>query len=312
MATQQPSGRARLGFLLALTTASLWGTLPIALKVALERVDAFTVTWFRFTVAFLVLGSWFVARDGVASFVRLAIRDGYWLGLAAVMLISNYVLYVLGLHRTTPANAQLLVQLAPLLMTVGGIVVFGERFSAGQWVGAAVVVLGMVLFFADQSLRAEADLGNYAIGSLCVVVSAVVWAVYALVQKRLIGRLAPSAVLVFIYATASVVLLPVATPQPLAQLDVVHAVALGYCALNTLVSYGAFAEALRHWEASRVGLVLAITPLLTVAAALAAHRLGPSLFPAPDLGPMAALGAAVTVLGSCTTTWFAPRTAKKT
>ena len=43
------------------------------------------------------------------------------------------------------------------------------------------------------------------------------------------------------------------------------------CCLNTLVAYGAFAEALAHWEASRVSATLSITPLVTfVAVALAA------------------------------------------
>ena len=37
-----------------------------------------------------------------------------------------------------------------------------------------------------------------------------------------------------------------------------------FCSLNTLVAYGAFAEALKHWEATRTSAVLAVTPLLTL------------------------------------------------
>jgi uncharacterized membrane protein len=35
----QTSGRWKLGFALALSTAMLWGVLPIALKIALKSVD---------------------------------------------------------------------------------------------------------------------------------------------------------------------------------------------------------------------------------------------------------------------------------
>ena len=45
------SANWRLGFTLSLTTAALWGLLPIALKVVLEGMDAYTIVWWRFAVA---------------------------------------------------------------------------------------------------------------------------------------------------------------------------------------------------------------------------------------------------------------------
>ncbi len=41
----------KLGFGLSLITAVLWGILPIALKVALTELDAWTITWYRFAGA---------------------------------------------------------------------------------------------------------------------------------------------------------------------------------------------------------------------------------------------------------------------
>jgi hypothetical protein len=58
---------------------------------------------------------------------------------------------------------------------------------------------------------------------------------------------------------------PLASPSSLARLDAAGAGVLAFCALNTVVGYGAFAESLAHWEASRVGAVLALTPLGTLA-----------------------------------------------
>jgi len=45
------SGRWRLGLFLSLTTAILWGVLPIALKGLLQYMDVNTITWFRFLIA---------------------------------------------------------------------------------------------------------------------------------------------------------------------------------------------------------------------------------------------------------------------
>jgi drug/metabolite transporter (DMT)-like permease len=57
------SGRWRLGLSLAVVTALLWGTLPLALKVALQQIDGITITWCRFTVSAIVLLALRIRRD---------------------------------------------------------------------------------------------------------------------------------------------------------------------------------------------------------------------------------------------------------
>jgi drug/metabolite transporter (DMT)-like permease len=52
----------KLGFGLALTAAVLWGILPIALKVALTELDAWTLTWYRFAGAMVTVGTWLAVR----------------------------------------------------------------------------------------------------------------------------------------------------------------------------------------------------------------------------------------------------------
>lgn len=297
MALHQASGRWRLGLALALTTAACWATLPVALKFTLGQLDAYTLTWFRFVVAAIGLGGWLAWRGGLGGYRRLP--RGHWalLLLAAAMLIGNYVFYLVGLDFTTPATAQLLIQLAPLLMAVGGVLVFRERYGLGQWLGLALVGVGLWLFFHEQ-WNAQAGGAQYLRGSLLIGLGAVVWAIYALLQKQLLNRLTSPAVLLFVYVVASVVLLPLATPVRLATLDAAHWVALLYCALNTLVAYGAFAEALAHWEASRVSVVLALTPILTVLCVEAVHALAPGFVAPEQIGVVGFLGALLVVLGS--------------
>jgi drug/metabolite transporter (DMT)-like permease len=295
----QASGRWRLGLLLALATAACWATLPIALKVSLEALDPITLTWFRFLVAAGLMGAWLAARGRLGVYRGLGCRRWSLLALAAVMLVGNYVLYLLGVRYTTPGNAQVLIQLAPLLMALGGILVFGEKYGAGQWVGLAVIVAGLGLFFADQ-WRGGPSVGDagYLLGSALVVLAAIVWAVYALAQKQLLLALDSPAILWVIYVAATVCLWPFAHPSTLAGLDGVHAAMLVYCALNTLVAYGAFAEALAHWQASRVSAVLATTPLLCLASVALVHAWWPTGIAAESVGAAGYIGAAAVVVGS--------------
>ena len=68
----------------------------------------------------------------------------------------------------------------------------------------------------------------------------------------------------------------------------------------TLCSYLTFAEALRHLEASRTGVVVALTPLLTVAMAAVAALFTDRVETEP-LNALALLGALLVVAGSTAT-----------
>lgn len=292
-----PSGRWRLGLLLAIATALMWATLPVALKLPLEQVDAWTLTWFRFLVAFALLGAWMGWRGQFGQYRGLSRAALVLLAIAALGLIGNYVGYILGLARTTPANAQLLIQLAPLLMALGGVVVFKERLGPLQWLGYAAVLTGLLLFFAEQRGRA-AEPAGYTLGGWLIVGAAATWAVYALAQKQLLRRLSSQAVLLVIYGLAALLLLPTARPDHLLALDGWHWAAVLYCALNTVIAYGAFAEAMAHWEVSRVSAILATTPLATVGVVSLLAAFVPGLVAPERIGVMGWIGALAVVAGS--------------
>ena len=297
MALHQASGRWKLGLAMALLTAFSWATLPVALKITLEQLDPYTLTWFRFLVAAAVMSAWLGAREGFGVFTGLGRRRWLLLLVAALGLIGNYVFYLLGVQHTTPGNAQLLIQLAPLLMALGGIFIFRESYRPAQWLGLGVIAGGLALFFRDQVSNSGSG-SDYALGSALIVIAAIVWAVYALLQKQLLTRLSSPAIQVFIYVLAAIVLLPLARPAALLALDARHAWLLGFCALNTLVAYAAFAEALAHWQASRVSAILAATPLLSLAAIAIVHALSPESIAAERVGALGYAGALLVVVGS--------------
>jgi drug/metabolite transporter (DMT)-like permease len=298
MALHQASGRWQLGLLLALVTTACWATRPVALKITLEQLDPITLTWFRFVVATAVMLAWLGWRGGLNKFRGLDGRRWLWLTLAALTLIGNYVFYLIGVQYTTPGNAQLLIQLAPLLMALGGIFVFREPYRLGQWCGFVVIVCGLAIFFRDQLHETPQAARHYLIGTGSVAFAALVWAIYALLQKQLLQHLGSPAILLFIYVVASVVLLPLSHPAALLALDSKHWWTLAYCALNTLIAYGAFAEALAHWEASRVSAVFATTPLLSLGVVALVHAMWPTAIASEHITLAGYFGAVLVVIGS--------------
>ncbi len=71
-----------------------------------------------------------------------------------------------------------------------------------------------------------------------------------------------------------------------------------FSGFNTLLAYGAFAEALDHWEASRVSAVLALTPIVTLGSVFGVSTLFPNILSPDVMTWMGAVGAIVVVGGS--------------
>lgn len=307
-ARHEVSGRWRLGFFLAATAMATWAALPISLTLGLEYVDAWTLTWFRFSIAAIFVGGWLGRRGSIRWRALGGTNRWPLLLVAAVALTANYMFYILGLERTTPALSQVVIQLAPVLLGLGGIWVFGERYSRLQWTGFAVLVTGLGVFFHDQ-LRAFAEVSTSLwIGSGLVVAGALAWAVYALAQKQLLTDYSSGAVMLFIYLFAVVVLLPATRPASLAGLSFLAWVIVASCGLNTLVGYSAFAEALNHWEASRVSAVLAVTPLGTLVIEAVVEHLFAGALPPERIDVMSLAGAGLVVAGSIATSLGGKRT----
>ena len=301
------SGRWQFGLALALTTAVCWGLLPIALKITLTGMDAWTLTWYRFAAAGTALGA-FLAWRGRLPLGALRDRRSFWLYAVALLgLVGNYVSYLVALELTTPTVAQILIQLAPLFLLFGGLFVFRERFAPLQWAGFLVLVTGLGVFFHDRFAEVFAIETRLGLGVAIMLFSAVAWAVYALAQKQLLAGLASEQVLFLVYLGAVPLLLLPAHPAEVFALDGLQLGMLAFCCANTVVAYGCFAEALEHWEVSRVSAVVTLAPVFTVLGVHAAGWLWPAAAPAETLSGWNLLGAALVVGGSMTTALAAPR-----
>jgi drug/metabolite transporter (DMT)-like permease len=298
----QASGRSLYGFVLALTTAVLWGMLPIALKHLLVDLSANTITWVRFLVAALFVSLVLWHHQALPSLRAWSERKFVWLLLIAIAgLLANYILYLLGLQLLTAETAQVVIQLAPFLMMLGGIFIFREQMLFWQKIGASLLVLGLLLFFNQRLTSLLTRFDQDTAGVLLVIVAAITWAAYALAQKQLLLRYSSQQIMWFIYVAGAICFLPLTELSPIATLSGLQWGLLAFCCLNTIVAYGAFAEALEHWEASKVSAVLAITPLLTILFANMVSWLFPDAARAQALNAWSVAGACLVVAGSAIT-----------
>ncbi len=278
-----------------------WGALPVALKPLLEQMDAYTITWYRFLFSAVVLLLLLSGRGALPNLAALSRGNGILLALAIAGLSANYVAYLIGLDLSTPANSQVLIQLAPILLALGGLVVFREHFTRMQWGGLAILIAGLGLFFTGKLRSLVGDPDVYLKSTLVLVLAAVTWAIYGLAQKQLLGSLSSQALMLCVYVGCGFCLTPLANPLAILDLDSLGWALLVFCGLNTVIGYGALAASLQHLEASRVSAVLALVPLATLAFVSLASGLWPHAVAPEYIAGGALAGAVLVVLGSLLT-----------
>lgn len=294
----QTSGHWRLGLGLSLLTVFLWGILPIALKVTLQVLDVYTIIWFRFLMSFVLLAIYLSVQQKLPTIEQLSSSSGKLLAIATIFLGGNYFCFMQGLALTTAGNAEVLIQLATVLLGFGGLVIFKERYTLWQWLGVSILTTGFLLFFKAQITNLITAQGQYLLGSGLLVLGAVSWAIYALAQKQLLQALSSYHIMMIIYGGCALLFTPFAQINTIFNLDILSLSMLLFCGLNTLIAYGAFAESLEHWEASRVSAVLALAPIITLIAVELVAGIFPNLIPPEHITLIGIIGALLVVSGS--------------
>ncbi|WP_394176283.1 DMT family transporter [Thalassotalea litorea] len=290
------------GLVLALTTAIMWGLLPLALGSVLQLMDSYTITWYRFIFAAVLVGIGLKSKQQIPA---LFTADKQWfkpLAIAAVFLSLNYILYLSSLYFVPAETAQMLIQMAPLMMLLGSVIFLKEAFSRGQMVGSFVLVVGLVLFFNQQFTQSAAlSQDDFLIGFVIMLGASSTWAIYAIMQKQMLKKFTANQIMWVIYVFSSLFFLPVSSPAQVSSFDWIAMLLLIFCCANTLIAYGSFAKSLEFWPASKVSAVLAITPLLTVLFATIAQHMFPHFISAQSLNTLAYVGALLVVAGSVLT-----------
>jgi drug/metabolite transporter (DMT)-like permease len=298
MELHRTTGNWRLGLGLSLITAILWGLVPIALAIVLKKLDTYTINWFRFATAFILLGFYLAKQGNLPKLSQLRAVPLHLFAIAILGLIGNYIFFVMGLKATSPSHSEVLIQLAGVFLSLGGLLIFKERYTRYQWIGVRILLTGFIGFFYEQLKVLATDSDLYISGSIMLIIAGITWAIYALVQKQLLTKLDSTHIMWVIYGVCGLIFWVFAKPQTLLQLNTIEWISLIFCGLNTVIAYGAFAESLQHWEASRVSAVLALAPIFTIVSMSIIAWLAPGLVTPEQLTSLGLFGAILVVTGS--------------
>jgi len=249
------------GILYAAITAVFWGFLAIVLKIIDNDLEPETIVWFRFLLAFLMLAGWQSSKD--KSAFKLMLKPPILLIIATLALSWNYISFMMGIHYTTPSNAQLFIQFGPILLALAGLVFFREKINRLQIVGFGIAFLGMAFFYRDQLLAFFDAQKNYNLGVAYILTSAVAWATYAILQKKLVVKHSTESLNLFTFGLPIFLYMPFVNFGSLLHINWVTWLLLLFVGLNTLFSYTFLSMALKNTEANKVSVIIIINPVIT-------------------------------------------------
>jgi drug/metabolite transporter (DMT)-like permease len=196
-----------------------------------------------------------------AGRVRFAAFRRRWPFFVTIGLLVgvNTNLGFLGVHYIDPGTAALLTRTSVVFGVGLGLVWLGERLSRLELTGGALAIIGVFVvgFQPGDYLR---------VGSLIIVVAALLYAVHTAVVKRYGGGIPFAEFFFFRLATTAAVLLLLAG----AQGDLMWPAARAWpylllaATLNVVVSRAIYYLALRRLEMSRLTIFVTLSPVATM------------------------------------------------
>jgi drug/metabolite transporter (DMT)-like permease len=285
------------GILLAATTALLWGVLAIALKVALSYFDSYTIVWFRFFIATLVLiGYYSYKKPAMLSVYK---RPPLMMIAGAVLLAGNYIGYMQGINYAGPAVTQIIIQTGPVMLGIIGFAVFKEKITISRAIGFTIATIGFIVFYYNQLNKLISQKEALNTGVLWILGAAGSWAGYAFFNKKLVLKYHPQQINLIIFGLPVLLFLPFVNFELFTQNYEwwvwALMIALG---LNTVVAYGALSAAFKYTEANKISIVIIMNPVITFITLELLVFLELNWFPIDKVSPLAYAGAFLVIIGT--------------
>ncbi len=226
--------------LFAIAAALLWGFNYPIVKLVLRSIPENRFLLVRFSISVLLLCLILYRSGETLRVQRQHILRFLALGLLGVGLYN--VMWTAGIHRTTAANAALLISSAPIFTAIYMVISGQERLALQRLLGILTAFLGISLITvwkpgAQISLAGEAMMGN-----LLVLACAAIFSFYAIVARPLLRVYSPLKVTTLAMAGGLPVLVPyglLGGPSPIqAQAGAVIVAEFAYVILcGTVIAY---------------------------------------------------------------------------
>lgn len=167
-----------VGHLSALITILIWASTFISTKLLLEVFSPIEIMVFRFIFAWLAL---FIASPKILKIKSLK-EEGLFAAAGLCGVTLYFLLQNTALSLTLASNVSVLISVAPLFTALlSWIFLKDKSLSLFFVLGFAAAIIGIALI----SFNGQFNLNLNPIGDLLAILSALAWAIYSLLIKKI-------------------------------------------------------------------------------------------------------------------------------
>jgi drug/metabolite transporter (DMT)-like permease len=253
------------GFTWMLCLCLIWGGNYVAAKLAAPGMSLVLQASVRSAIAVVLLLVWARAK----TIPLFNIDRTLWPGLLAGALFAAEFLFLFaGLAHTGASRMAIFVYLAPCFTALGlQWLVPSERLKAGQWMGIALALFGVIVAFADGFLADRSSL----LGDLYGVLAGAFWgATTVVIRVSALARASATKTLFYQLGLSALILWPASLlmgEHGIVSLSPVVIASLLYQGvIVAFASYLAWFWLLTRYLAARLSVFIFLTPIFSVLA----------------------------------------------
>lgn len=187
-------------------------------------------------------------------------------------LIAAFHLWVqvTGLQYTSASNTGWIIGITPVFMALLGLLFFKEKLNFAKTSGIIIAFAGLFLLISRGDISHLVMISNK--GDYLVLVSALTWSIYSIVNKKITVDYPPLMTILFLFIMMMIIIAPFtlnySTVYALQFLSAKVWLAVIFLGLFCSgIAYVLWAQALKEMESTKVGAFLYFEPFVTVFAA---------------------------------------------
>lgn len=280
------------GYFFILVAVVFWGGSASIAKILFStRFDTLIITQTRSSISFILIASYFLLRDRTVFHIERADLPKFALAGVIGIAVTNFTYYYT-VQEATVAAAILLQYTAPVLVMLYVVFVTREEALNGAKVLALILSLAGCWLAVGGGDWSAIQLQGWTLVS--GVASAVCYSFMLLMSKHLLRKYSVWTTLTYAFGFSMLFWLFVNTPWEIAEKGYTLSdwgVLFLFAVVSILIPHSMFTSGLRLLEASTVGVVTTLEPV--VAIVIAYFALGESLNGVQVLGGLAVVSAVV-------------------